>query len=80
MPPTSPAGPGKLGCTDIADLASEFLERDLDECTTSAVTAHLQQCHACLRLYAELAMIIHAMHRLGPSKGLTVSRLAGAKG
>lgn len=53
-------------CEEIARLADEFLERELDDATATAVSAHLGGCAACARLYAELALTIAAVRRIGP--------------
>ncbi len=81
MPPGRPAVQGELDrCPEVADLASEFLEGDLDDASARAVATHLNRCSGCLRLYAELALTILAMRRLGPRMALTSGGLAGAKG
>jgi predicted anti-sigma-YlaC factor YlaD len=81
MPPARPAAQGDLDpCPGLADVASDYLEGDLDEDSARAVAAHLQHCSDCLRFYAELALTILAMRRLAPRMGLTPGRLEGAKG
>lgn len=80
MPPARPVAQGDLArCTDLVDVASEYLEGDLDASSARAVKAHLERCTDCLRLYAELALTILTLHRLGPRLGLTSGRLAGTK-
>jgi hypothetical protein len=70
MPPAEPVAHEDVDtCEDMADVASEFLEGDLDDGSATAVAAHLKLCRGCLRFYAELAVTILAMHQLGPRRG-----------
>ncbi len=81
MPPARPAVLGTLDrCPEVADVASAFLEEELDDASTRAVAAHLAHCPGCLRFYAELALTILAAHRLGARLGLTSARRAGSRG
>lgn len=64
MARTEPAGGGD--CEEIAGLASEFLEGELDAPAMARVGVHLLGCCPCAQLYAELALTIAAVHRLGP--------------
>ncbi len=67
MPPAEPVVHRDVdACQELANLASEYLEGDLDERSATAVAAHLQRCPGCLRFYAELALTIVAMHQLRP--------------
>ncbi len=67
-------------CESVRELASEFLEDELDAPSAGAVGQHLRRCPECLRFYAELALTILAMHDLGPRLALTHGRLAGPNG
>jgi len=72
MPPATPVFQRDLGrCEEVAGLASEFLEEDLEDSTARAVAAHLRTCRDCLRQYAELALTIAAVRHFGPRMGFT---------
>jgi anti-sigma factor RsiW len=53
-------------CEEFLQVASDYLEGDLEPLTAQAVAAHLRRCPGCLRQYAELALTITAVRNLGP--------------
>lgn len=55
---------GPHRCDEVLQIASDYLEGDLETATAAAVAAHLRCCPECLRQYAELALTIAAVRSL----------------
>ena len=67
MTAPDPATTAQVGCRDIVDRLSDYLDRELDQPTAALVQRHLAACAPCARLARELAAVVRALGRLGAS-------------
>lgn len=50
-----------MRCADIRNLASDFVDHELDGSTRAAVAAHLESCEGCVRHVAALREMVEAL-------------------